>query len=767
MPNSRIQSGLLLGLMLAVVGFALAGSGPPAVVPDTALKSDFSAERADAHLFEITRAPHPLGSDEHARVTRYLADALTNLQLEMQIQETTIVRGEEGWIKAAVVRNVIGRKRGTDSHGALLLMAHYDAVPFSHGASDDGAGVSAILETVRALNAGAPLKNDLVVLLSDGEEIALLGAAAFVEQFPWAQDVRMVLDFEGRGHRGAAIMFRTLGTQNGPLIDALAQVPGTVANSLSNAVFKLLPNDTDLSVFDRPGSGFHGMDFAFVEGLTHYHRPIDTYANQDPRSLQHHGTYLLALARHFGNADLATLDGPEQIYFNLPQLGLVHYPNTWALPLAFLNLLLLIAFVVAAVKRGQLHGAALTAGLGSFAMALIVVPALTFGASLLVEPALPETGWMWPGVHYQSGLLLAAYCAFAIALALAISLRIGRHASALERLLPALVLWCVLNLVSAVLLPGGSYVLQWPLLATIIGAALVVFERPKSELARQWLPVLFAVPALLIVPLLIDALATAMTLKLVAVYAVLMMLLLGLLAVPIDAVLRGLRGQAPALFVVIGVGFALAAGLRSGFDAAQKKPNSVSYFADLDQGSAFWYSNDPAADPWTEQYLGVSPERGDVPARDPGTRPLRAKAPTLALETPSIEVRTAGTTATGTHYSLRLRNPPNSFVTRIDLHEGVAGNLSINGHPMPAGSPAEFTAGRLLSVYGHEADGFQITLDAIGTAPLRLRLRSQQLGLPDWPDHAIRPRAAAMMNGGDMTLLQRIVELKSESLAAP
>jgi len=47
----------------------------------------------------------------------------------------------------------------------------------SREAGDDGAGTVAILETLRALRAGPPLKNDVIALLTDAEENGMLGAA--------------------------------------------------------------------------------------------------------------------------------------------------------------------------------------------------------------------------------------------------------------------------------------------------------------------------------------------------------------------------------------------------------------------------------------------------------------------------------------------------------------------------------------------------------------------------------------------------------------
>jgi len=107
-----------------------------------------------------------------------------------------------------------------------MLVAHYDTVSRSPGAADDGAAVAALLETLRALNAGPPLRNDLIVLITDGEEPGMLGARAFVAEHPWLRDVGVVCNFEARGTRGPSIMFET-SSDNGRLIREFARQPRT------------------------------------------------------------------------------------------------------------------------------------------------------------------------------------------------------------------------------------------------------------------------------------------------------------------------------------------------------------------------------------------------------------------------------------------------------------------------------------------------------------------------------------------------------------
>ena len=126
-------------------------------------------------LRTIAGVPHPVGSVAHDRLRDYLVDRLRAAGCDnVHVQSATGFNTLDGPL-AATVANVLCRKHGTHPGRAVLLTAHYDAVPRSFGAGDDGVGVAAILETVRALMSGPPLANDLIVLFSDAEEDGLLG----------------------------------------------------------------------------------------------------------------------------------------------------------------------------------------------------------------------------------------------------------------------------------------------------------------------------------------------------------------------------------------------------------------------------------------------------------------------------------------------------------------------------------------------------------------------------------------------------------------
>ena len=229
--------------------------------------TQFDSSRAMRHISEIAQRPHPLGSPEEASVRETIIKALTALGLSAEVQETTVVSQEDGSpYSAAIVKNIVARMKGADGNKAVMLSAHYDSVAMGPGANDDASGVATLLETMRALKAGSPLKNDVIVLLTDGEEIDLLGARAFVHEHPWAKDVGLVLNFEARGTNGPEIMFET-SANNGWLIDEFVKAaPHPVANSLSYDIYKILPNDTDMTIFK--GAGIPGLNFAHIGGVS-------------------------------------------------------------------------------------------------------------------------------------------------------------------------------------------------------------------------------------------------------------------------------------------------------------------------------------------------------------------------------------------------------------------------------------------------------------------------------------------------------------------
>jgi hypothetical protein len=254
---------LVLALVLGSILLAFSLQWPPATVPASAPASDFSSGRALEHVRVLAKEAHPVGSPAHDEARHSILSALAEIGLTAELQKTSSVTQSDGVVLGADVQNVLTRLYGTRNTRAILLVAHYDSVSNSPGASDNASGVATILETLRALKSDASLGNDIIALFSDSEEFGLLGAKAFVEEHAWAKDVGLVLNFDARGNHGATLMFEAIG-QSGWLISELAKVPEKpITSSLMPAVYRALQrNDTDLSVFRD--AGYNGLNFAHI-----------------------------------------------------------------------------------------------------------------------------------------------------------------------------------------------------------------------------------------------------------------------------------------------------------------------------------------------------------------------------------------------------------------------------------------------------------------------------------------------------------------------
>jgi len=392
------------------IAIALLPFPRPAPVAATAPAADFSAARALEHVRAIAQRPHPPGSEEHARVRDYIRGALAGLgapsEVEAGIGELSLGR----FHAAGLVENVIARLPGTANTQPVMLAAHYDSTPRGPGASDDAHGVAVLLETLRALRSSPPLRNDVIFLITDGEEKGLLGAALFMHEHPWRNQPGVVLNFEARGTGGYANMFETSAGNEWLIRDLQAAVPRAYATSFAYEVYRRMPNNTDLTVFK--GGGLAGMNFAFIEHPEFYHRPQDDVAHLDLHSLQEQGRYALSLARRFGNEDLSAQHSGDAVYFPTQITPLIVYPASWVAPIAWLAaaglaaaawwgwkrrarglwmagplaVVAALAFLVAAPAPGvsYLLEWPLLAGIAAFALLVTAPPVVTVGWRLVV-----------------------------------------------------------------------------------------------------------------------------------------------------------------------------------------------------------------------------------------------------------------------------------------------------------------------------------------------------------------------------------------------
>jgi hypothetical protein len=370
---------LVIALILAM--WLVLGVLPPSrpePVPANAPAAAFSSERAMAHVHQIAQRPHPVGSADHDRVRDYIRAQFSRLGLKTSVQSGVgSYRGD-----SSRVENIVARLAGTDNTRPVMLVAHYDSVPRGPGAGDDGHAVAALIETLRALRSAPPLRNDVIFLITDGEELGMLGADLFVKEHPWRNESAVVLNFEARGTGGQSTMFETSDGNEWLVRELQAAVPDANATSLGYEVYKRMPNDTDLSVFKR--AGLAGMNFAFIDHAELYHSRFDDPSHLDLRSLQEQGTYALALARRFGAMDLHDHKTEDAVYFPWRLSRLVVYGDFWVKPFAWATLLALAAGIGVAVRR-RTRGLVMGGLLAIPAAVLLWVAGVAPGASYVIQ----------------------------------------------------------------------------------------------------------------------------------------------------------------------------------------------------------------------------------------------------------------------------------------------------------------------------------------------------------------------------------------------
>lgn len=105
-------------------------------------------------------------------------------------------------------QNIIAEKRGTAADGGVVVMgAHYDSVPKSQGAGDNGTGVAALVLMAQEL-ADAEFPFTLRFIFFGVEEIGLRGSRHYVESLTDAElrDIAAMLNFDAMGAGKASIL---------------------------------------------------------------------------------------------------------------------------------------------------------------------------------------------------------------------------------------------------------------------------------------------------------------------------------------------------------------------------------------------------------------------------------------------------------------------------------------------------------------------------------------------------------------------------------
>jgi hypothetical protein len=763
----RLPGLILVVLLLGLAALSVAVLQPPSPKSADAPAGEFSAARAFEHVQEIGAQTHVAGSAADGRVVEHLVTTLTDLGLDTRVQNAVGAWDvATGSTDMARVHNVVGYLKGSNSSGRLYLMAHHDSVQNGPGGSDDGAGVSTLLETVRALTRGPQLRNDVIVVLTDAEEACLCGAEAFATSHPLAGSGGVALNFEARGTSGPPIMFET-SRGNAGLADAFAEAaPHPVASSFAVEVYRALPNDTDFSVLLGDGD-FTGLNTAWIDGAAAYHTALDRPERMDRASLQAMGDNAVAVVRNFGNRDLSALARPgaqDATYF--PVLDrLVRYPGSLVWPLAGAALLGVVVLALVLRRRG-ISSLRRTAGATGLALLpLVAAPLAAQGLWALLVLIRPGYGSMLD--PWRPGWYRLAVVAVVVAVVLIWFALLRRRIGAAPLAAGALVWLAVLTAVLAAYAPGGSYLAAWPaLVGALAGILVAVVDNRAVRLGAAL--VAGAVAVLVLAPT-VALFFPALGLRTGAVSAffatlLAMALLPALELLFVDGAGRGRLATAavPGVALVLTVACAAVGLSVDRFDAAHPVPSQLVYALDRDTGKAWWASTEPHPGAYTERYVDG---RSTLPVDFPYLAGLDvANGPAEVADLPAPLVTPVSDGIVGGKRVITVRvTPQRTGVRLLMLDLGVDGGTVAGAQAAGRAVPEAALGEDHLRITFHAppADGLQVSFTVEGGGAAKLRVADGSDGLSGLPGFQPRPDdvGAAGTHSSDLVLVSETTPL--------
>ncbi|MEO7576913.1 MAG: M28 family peptidase [Massilia sp.] len=697
--------------------------------------SSFSASQAMANVEALAQSPRPIASAANTEAREYLLARLRALGLDPQVQRATVQRNVvdrygHAHVTLAVVNNVLvhlpGTAPGYARQGAVLLATRYDSGAQSVGASA-AAPAAALLESLRVLRAGPPLNLDLICLFADGEQIGDFGSRGFAEQHPWARQVGVVLKFDSHASRGPVLLTDTSGASGEALRAWAEAAPRPLGSSFMRSVVGLGP--MPLSIGPLGGLGVAGLQFANVEGNTGRSGALDTVGRLDIDTVQDMGDTMLATVRRFAEAPIAA--GAERVYFNLPGVGLVHYPVTMVWPLTRLACLMFAALACLTWRRERVMPATVAAGAaayGAIAALMALAAWILWQIAPLILPVQPDYAPLRLGSGVGEGWYLLGFVALAsgvfILLRRAIAARVGASGAALGALFCMLVLLVV---VSAWQL-AASYILVWPLMAAM--AAFATRYAPGAQqLGKHYqLAVRLAglLPgAILAVPLLRHLYTVFTPEYLMLPIAVLAMLLA--LGTTLLTLLR--RRYVVRVLAAASLGcMAMAGTARPYGDAPPPKPNRLVYYTDTGSADAWWLLPPGRLDGWSKRFFPdalaprVPSEVLGVDARETWI----ARAPRHQVDFPRMLVTSYRNDNRERHIGLLLQSKSAAPSIEVRLQGAGTNRVTLGDRVLSDARTVSWG----LTMYGMRDESLNFKFD-IDTGPIvRFKVEEKIQGLP-------------------------------------
>jgi hypothetical protein len=444
----------------------------------------FSLRNARAHVEMLAGSigSRPSGTEANARARAYIVDQLRIFGYQVRVQETDARRPELG--RTARVANIIAVLPGPRGE-AIGLLSHYDSRADTPGAGDDAFGVAISLEAARLIAASQGRQWTTYVLVTDGEEEGLLGAAALMTDAQVRDNLDAYINIESSGSGPPVALFET-GPANEWLVSSWAKnAPHPRGGSYALEVYRRLPNDTDFSILKR--HQIPGLNFAAVGDSYTYHTARDTPDRLSSAALSETGENVIAVLNALQKTDITRRSVREATYFDIGGTVAMSYAaaGAWitsglAVILGVLGWLRITAFLVREEGVGRW-----LLGLVWMVVALAATVAAMVGATAALRAA-REVYHPWYARPDRLFLMLVAAGA-AVAWMMA---RAGRWIPARARGLRhpavawtyALPAWIAITLLALWAAPSAAYLWTLPL---FFAGLLLLLTPPRQAVALR------------------------------------------------------------------------------------------------------------------------------------------------------------------------------------------------------------------------------------------------------------------------------------------
>ena len=713
-------------------------------------KYDFSIENALDHLRIISKKPHYTGSEYHSVVRDYILNELKNMGLETEIQNQVVTRF---CCVGTNTSNIIGTIKGSSNGKSLVLLTHYDSRHHaSFGASDAGSGVVTILEGVRSfLSKNTIPINDIHLVFTDAEEIGLLGAQAFVKNHSLVDNIGLVLNFEARGSGGPSYMLMETNGKNGVLISEFINAePGfPAANSLMYSIYKMLPNDTDLTIF-REQANIDGFNFAFIGDHFDYHTSLDSFERLDRNTLIHQADYIMSMLNHFSKINLSNLDSEnDYVYLNFPILKMLHYPYSWIYPLLIFSIIFFLFIIYLGLAINKLSIQGILNGILALTISLFTCLSITIILWKTISYFNPDYADILHGFTYNGYYYITAFIFLNIFCLFSIYYRFFKNSSGLDLTIMPIGFWLIINVLISIYLKGAAYFII-PVNLVLFSILLIYFSNFKGN-KKMLLWTFFSVPLIYIFAPQLKMFPVGLGLDNLFITSFFLVLIFVLL-LPVFSNFA-FKNQIKNLTLLIAIVFFALAFLNNDYNVNSKKPNSILYYSDLDSKQSYWLSRNENLDEFTSQFFKKNESIQEASFFSSSSKygtPHKQSALADFIKFSSSDIQILKDTIVENKRNLQLKISPERKINKIDLTTDdpfVLNSMSVQGVEFEIEkSEFKINPGQFLTYYlSYEDKDVTIELDFEENLSPSLNLIETSFDLFESEKFNFKPREDYMM----------------------